>query len=81
MQQQSAESGLESRRIIFYPGMKPGVNEQMRAMFARAHLSVLEVWEGSGSFPTLFAYGRPYQGTQAIGDFVHNVRAVTENLT
>jgi hypothetical protein len=71
MQQGVSQGGQESRGIIFYPGIKPGVNEQMRAMFAKAHILVLqEVWKNPSSIPRIEDEGVPYEGAFEIGIYV-----------
>jgi hypothetical protein len=65
------KAGEGSRRIIFYPNSKPGVNDALRQMFAAAHITVIrEVCDGMGTVPQILADGEIYRGLRRIGDYV-----------
>ena len=71
--EQSVESRGEQERmpraIVFYPGIKSGVNEMLRMMFARAGITVLEEdWHGLGGVMAIRA------GELGLFEGLHNIR-------
>ncbi len=75
--QQSAEAqnsggGSKERFILFHPGLKPGVNEALQAMFAGAKITVFgEIWTGSASLPEIVIEGGfILKGMSDIRDYV-----------